>query len=525
MSVYLGFDASTQSLTATLIEVDGSSARVVAERTFTYDKELPQYGTTNGVIRHDAAIVVSPPLMWVEALDRMMAALVAEHPGEMARLAAISGSAQQHGSVYLSSDVASRLAALDPSQPIAAQIDGLFSRALSPVWMDSSTTEECREIAEALGGDAALARQTGSRAFERFTGPQIRAFWKRDPRGYTKTRRIHLVSSFMATLLAGADAPIDAGDGSGMNLMDLATRQWWADALDATAPDLVSRLPPLAPSTAVAGHLARYWRDRYHLPSARVIAWSGDNPCSLIGTGIVTPDRLAISLGTSDTVISLMPEYRPHAGGVGYVSASPTGIYMGTTVFKNGSLARERVRDMFGMDWAQFSAALRSRPVGNGGAMMLPWFDPEITPDVHTPGVRRQHLDATDAAANVRAIVEAQMMAMANHSRWMGADPSVIQATGGASGNRDVLQVMADVFGARVVKPRAGNSAALGAAIRARHADALANGQPLDWTDAVRGLTDPAEGWTIEPVPANVAVYAKTREAYRAFEQRELGRL
>ena len=69
---------------------------------------------------------------------------------------------------------------------------------------------------------------------------------------------------------------------------------------------------------------------------------------------------------------------------------------MGTTVFKNGSLARERVRDLFGLDWAAFSAALASRPPGNHGAIMLPWFEPEITPHVGQPGVRRVDLDPAD---------------------------------------------------------------------------------------------------------------------------------
>ena len=68
--------------------------------------------------------------------------------------------------------------------------------------------------------------------------------------------------------------------------------------------------------------------------------------------------------------------------------ASPTGAYMGMTVFKNGSLARERVRDAYGMDWPAFSAALARTPAGNRGATMLPWFDPEITPLVLEPGVQ-----------------------------------------------------------------------------------------------------------------------------------------
>src|SRR6188474_358872 len=102
MSVYLGFDASTQSLTATLIEIDEGRREILLETSMVYDAELPEYGTDRGVLRGaDPAVVTAPPLMWVDALDRMMARLVALQPRAMSRLSAISGSAQQHGSVYL----------------------------------------------------------------------------------------------------------------------------------------------------------------------------------------------------------------------------------------------------------------------------------------------------------------------------------------------------------------------------------------------------------------------------------------
>lgn len=523
MALYLGLDASTQSLTATLIEVTPGVRRVLLERAITYDAALPSFGTSHGVIRGtDPAVVRAPPLMWIAALDLVLGRLAADRPQDMSHLTAISGSAQQHGSVYLNAAGLARLNAIDPAAPLADQFVQGLSRDLSPVWMDSSTTVECHEIETAVGGAGALAATTGARAFERFTGPQIRAFAKRDPGGYARTARIHLISSFLPSLLAGCDAAIDPGDGSGMNLMEVATKSWWPPALEATAPDLFRRLPRIQPSWTVVGSLARYWQERHRIAPAKVIAWSGDNPCSLIGSGLVREGRLAVSLGTSDTVIGLMREPRRHDAGIGYVSASPTGDYMGTTVFKNGSLARERVRDTYGFDWAAFSAALAQRPPGNHGAMMLPWFDPEITPHVMTPGVRRFDLDPTDAPANVRAIVEAQMMAMANHTRWMGGDTSVVYATGGASGNKQVLQVMANVFGAEVVRSRAGNSAALGAALRAWHADARASDAPVEWDDVVKGFTEPDPEWRFQPDPAAVRVYAELRKRYALAEAREL---
>src|SRR4029078_2178099 len=132
------------------------------------------------------------------------------------------------------------------------------------------------------------------RAFERFTGPQIRRFFKQSPQAYEATDRINLVSSYLASLLAGRHASIDTGDGSGMNLMDLARGEWWREGVAATAPALASRLPPVSVSWGVIGALAPYWQQRYGYPPARVIAWSGDNPCSLIGTGLVRAGGVAV---------------------------------------------------------------------------------------------------------------------------------------------------------------------------------------------------------------------------------------
>ena len=387
MSIYLGLDSSTQSLTATVIEVEDPRGSVVATRTFQFDEALPAYGTRHGVLpSHSGAVVHAPPLMWAEALEIMFDALTREHDIDWSQLRAISGSAQQHGSVYLNALATDRLARLDGTGGIASQLADVLSRATSPIWMDSSTTDDCRAIEAAVGGASTLAALTGSRAFERFTGPQIRKFAREDPSGYQRTDRIHLVSSWMASLLAGAHAPIDRGDGSGMNLIDIAAGRWSRAALDATAPDLDSKLAPLVPSSTIVGTLSPYWMRRFNLPAARVAAWSGDNLCSLVGTGLVQEGQIAISLGTSDTIFGVMSKPSVSPDGTGHVFASPTGEFMGMTVFKNGSLARERIRDACGLDWNGFSDALRRTTPGNGGAMMLPWFDPEITPPVLTPG-------------------------------------------------------------------------------------------------------------------------------------------
>lgn len=523
MPIYLGLDSSTQSLTAIAIEIDGDERRVVFDHSFKFDDEFPEYGTTNGVRRgSDPREVWSSPIMWADALDRMMAIVSREGGFDLSQLVAISGSGQQHGSVYLTSAAASRWAALDARQSLARQLTGIFARDTAPVWMDESTRAQCQDIERALGGVDATAELTGSAATERFTGPQIRKFFEQDPDGYARTARIHLVSSYLPSLLAGVDAPIDPGDGAGMNLMDIHSREWSQPALDATAPALASKLPALRPSWSVVGPLSAYWQKRYGFPPALVIAWSGDNPCSLVGSGLVREGSIAISLGTSDTLFALSREPRIAASG-SHVFGSPTGDYMSLICFKNGSLARERVRDEHGLDWSGFERALASTPPGNNGGMMLPWFEPEITPRVQQPTVHRHNLDPSDAAGNIRAVVEAQMLAMANHSAPVtGGRVDRVLATGGGAANRGILQVMADVFAAPVYQAPAGNSACLGAALRAYHAHEKSQGRDVTWDEVVRGFTQPAEDGRVDPIAADSAVYADARQRYAEFEREKL---
>ncbi len=520
MAVYLGLDSSTQSLTAVGIRIPERT--VAGVWSVNFEQRLPHWNTESGVLRHeDPRVCHSPPLMWVEALDLLFEDM--KRDGfPFNEVEAVAGSAQQHGSVYLSERARQAFEKLPEAENLRKALEGIFTRETSPIWMDSSTTEECREITEAVGGTAALAELTGSAAFERFTGPQIRRFYKTDPAAYRATWRIHLVSSFMASVLAGRSAPIEPGDGSGMNLMDIRKRTWAPQALAAAAPDLESKLPPIVPSDTVFARINPYFVKRYGFPpDTRLVVWSGDNPNSLIGVGLVEQGKVAISLGTSDTYFGFMPEVRVDPAAEGHLFGSPTGHYMSLICFINGSLARERIRDSLGLDWEGFSRALEETPPGNMGKIMLPWFDPEITPKVLDPGVRRYRLEPEDPA-NVRACIEAQAMSMRIHSAWMGVKTTTILATGGASANRAILQVLADVHDAEVYQFEVTASAALGAALRAFHAHRKDEGAEVPWSEVVAGFADTDPAKRVAPRPQYRRLYDELVELYKACEDHAL---
>jgi xylulokinase len=88
---FLGFDLSTQQLKAVLIDEESN---VVHESAVAFDKDLPQYGTTNGAIRGPGAgEVTSPVAMWLDAIELVMERMT-KAGVDFAAIAAISGAGQ-----------------------------------------------------------------------------------------------------------------------------------------------------------------------------------------------------------------------------------------------------------------------------------------------------------------------------------------------------------------------------------------------------------------------------------------------
>ncbi|HBF17162.1 MAG TPA: carbohydrate kinase [Verrucomicrobiales bacterium] len=511
MSLVLGLDSSTQSLSAVILDTE--KGVVVANHSVNFGESLSHYNQPHGYDEAGArGEIHSNPLMWLEALDLLLAQMVSENI-DFSQIKAVSGSGQQHGSVYLKANFNEALEGLTAQSDLKTQLTNCLSRLSSPIWMDSSTSKECAEIAHAVGGNEIVCLKSGSVAVERFTGPQIRKFAKTDPDSYAGTGTIHLVSSFFASILAGKTVAIDHGDGAGMNLMNLADLDWDQDLLSATAEGLAEKLPPCAPSDSKSGPINHYFVEKYGFsPSCETIIWSGDNPSSLIGMGAASPGKVVISLGTSDTLFAAMPAPRTDPDGFGHVFGNPAGGYMSLICFKNGSLAREAIKEKYGLSWDSFEKdALSQTPAGNNGAMMLPFYEPEITPAIDTEGpvFSSEHHYSSDEA--VRAVLESQFLNMRTHSDWLGVSPSRIFITGGASENDGIAQVIANIFGVPVDRLDVPGSATIGAGMRA----ALGLGEDLDKLESK--FSQPKKGRTLEPDPTACHIYNEVLPKYKAF--------
>ena len=483
MKLTLGIDSSTQGVKAVAWDVE--KEKVAFSASVNYAKDLPQYGSPDGFLPNEDILVRhADPRMWVEGLELVLKRL-RETGCPMGDVVAIGGDAQQHATVFLSEEGLKGLKSLEG-------LESWFSRKTSPIWMDSSTGAECAALDAKFG--ARLQTDTGSPAIERFAGPQIMKFAKEEPEAYAKTKRIHLLSSFLASYLVGEDMPIDTGDGAGMNLLNLKTVEWDAEICEAVAPGLAEKLPKVVGRTGetpvpheeqtfcleeqtscpfdVSKPLSARFAKFGLMPGIPVVPFTGDNPASLVGCFAERPGTAVISLGTSDVFFAAMDSFHTDPDGYGHVFGNPMGGFMSLSCFKNGSLARDRVRREIGVDWKFFDETAWDGLNGQDAPLRaFPYFEAEITPKHAATGIEANfNWDAADAATKVRAIVEGQIANMYERTRWLG-DFSEIKVTGGASRSKGIRETIARIFKAKVTTLDVADSAAVGGARLAQRAE------------------------------------------------------
>ena len=126
MSLVLGLDSSTQSLSAVILDTE--KGIVVASHSVNFGNNLAHYNQPHGYDETRArGEIHSNPLMWLEALDLLLAQLVSENI-DLSQIKAVSGSGQQHGSIYLRANFNDILKGLTAQSDLKTQLANCLSR-------------------------------------------------------------------------------------------------------------------------------------------------------------------------------------------------------------------------------------------------------------------------------------------------------------------------------------------------------------------------------------------------------------
>jgi xylulokinase len=481
-SFLLGLDVSTTGSKAVLVDESG---RVVGSATHSHPLSTPRPAWSE-----------QDPADWWKSTTESIREVLRTTGIAAEQVAGIGLSGQMHGLVLL--DAAGSV--LRPAI----------------LWNDQRTAVECAEITAAVGAERVL-RITGNPVLPGFTAPKIVWVRKHEPDVYSRIAHVLLPKDYIRFRLTGAFAT-DVSDAAGMSLLDVGARQW-SDEMLAALDIPRAWLPEVTESPVVSARLsaegARVTGLRERTP---VVGGAGDNAGAAVGSGIVVPGLVSVSLGTSGVVFAPLAEYRSEPAGRlhAFCHAVPGQWHlMGVMLSAAGSLRWYRDTLAPGVPYDQLVEEAAPIRAGAEGLLFLPYLSGERTP-YPDPDARGAFVGLSlvhTRAHMTRAVLEGVAFGLRDSLELMkalGLDVRTVRAQGGGARSPLWRQILADVLGAEVAVPEAADGAALGAALLA--------GVGAGVWKSVEEAAATASGVTGSISPsANAAVYDEYYPRYRAL--------
>lgn len=477
--MYLGLDLGTSGIKAML--VDGDFATVgVAHAALTVSRPHPGWSE-------------QAPADWIAGADAVIAALLREHPAQMAQLQAIGLSGHMHGATLLD--------------------DG--DRVLRPciLWNDSRSGPQCATLTER----ADFHGIAGNLVMAGFTAPKLLWVAEHEPQIFDRVAKVLLPKDYLRLWLTGEHVA-EMSDAAGTLWLDVGRRDWSDELLAATGLSR-AQMPSLVEGSDVSGHLRADLAARWGIPRVPVAGGGGDNAATACGMGVMTPGTGFLSLGTSGVLFAASAAYTPNTGDAVHTfchAVPQTWHQMGVILSATDSMTW--LSEITGRSVPELAAQVPERVTAPSPVMFLPYLSGERTP-LNDPdatgafvGLRRGH----GLPELAQAVMEGVAMAFADcvHAlRKAGTPIEAAYAVGGGARSQAWLHIMAGATGLTLLEPEDGDfGAAFGAA---KLAAACATG---DLSAHIFGK--PAIRTEIAPDPALAARYAEKYETHhRAWPQ------
>jgi gluconokinase len=305
------------------------------------------------------------------------------------------------------------------------------------------------------------------------------------------------------------------GMASTTGLLDIHTRQWDPDLLDALGlpPE---RLPRLVSPHSTAGGLTHDAAESLGLlPGTEVVAGSSDGALASLGAGAIGPGQLALTIGTSGAVRLAVNQPRLDDRERTWCYILDDERWLAGGAINNGGIVLRWAQEQLGWrDYDALTAEASQAPPGADGLLFLPYLAGERSPYWNASargvlfGLSLHHTRAHIA----RAFMEGVAFSLYSVFRVLQqqAHISEVRATGGFTRSPLWTQIVADVIGYELVLLEAQELSALGAAFLALKA--------LGWLhslEEVHGLV--AAGQRVAPVPEAHERYAAAFPLFEAI--------
>ena len=437
------------------------------------------------------------PENWWDAAQVSVRSVLAEAGASGLDVRGIGLSGQMHGLVILDN------------------ADQVIRPAL--IWCDQRSQAQVDAINQLVGKEAVLA-STANPVLTGFTLPKL--LWVRDhePALFARVRRLLLPKDYVRFRLTGEYAS-DVSDASGTALFDVVRRRWSYELATSLGVDRAI-LPTVKESTAVSGEVSQAAAAATGLAAGTpVVGGAGDQAASAIGNGIVEPGLVSCTLGTSGVVFAHMPSpaYDPQGRVHTFCHAVPGAWHvMGVTQGAGLSLQWFRNQLAPGIGYDLLTAEASRAPAGSNGLYWLPYLMGERTP----------HLDAAArggwiglTASHTRADLVRSLLEGVSYSQkdcleiieQMGASVTSVRVSGGGARSPFWRQMLADIFGRRVVVLETQEGSAYGAALLAL----AGTGGASSVTELCREAIHEVD--SVAPRPAEQDLYSRGHKVYQSL--------
>jgi xylulokinase len=449
MAYLMGIDIGTTGVKTLIID---SSGNVLASATV----EHPMYTPRPQWAEQD-------PEDWWQGTIQSIRQAIHESRIEAAQITGIGLTGQMHGMVMLDAQ------------------GEVLRRCI--MWNDQRTAAQCEWIMNTIGR-ARFLELTLNPALPGFTAPKI--IWTRDnePDIYARAAHILLPKDYIRYRLTGVYAT-EVSDASGTVLLDVSARRWSDEVLrELDIPP--SWMPECVESPTITGEVTPQVAELTGLPQGLpVVGGAGDQAASAVGSGIVEPGLVSVTMGTSGVVFAYTdrpnrdPEGRLHT----FCHAVPGRWHvMGVILSAGGSfrwfrdalgMPERGVAALSGVDpYEILTAEAANAPAGCEGLIFLPYLTGERTP-YPDPNARGTFFGLTlrhDKRHMVRSVLEGVAYSLRDSLelfRELGIPIRQVRAGGGGARSLVWRQILADVFGTELVTINVTESTAYGAALLA----------------------------------------------------------
>lgn len=449
MEFLLGIDIGTSGTKTVLFDTE---ANTISQKTYEY----PLYQERNGWAEQN-------PIDWWNATVEGIRYVLNDSKIDPRAIKGIGLSGQMHGLVMLDK----------AGNPLRKSI----------IWCDQRTSAEVKDM-NALLTPEKLIEITANPALTGFTASKILWVKKNEPEIYRQCAHILLPKDYIRYMLTGEFAT-EVSDASGMQLMNVAERNWSDEVLDTLGIDR-ELLGKMYESPDVTGQVHNQAAKVTGLAVGTiVVGGAGDNPAAAIGTGIVSAGTAFTTIGTSGVVYGISDKVAiDKKGRVHTLCASVPGKWTVMSCTQAAGLSLQWLRNNVCTEEVEFAKQqgvdpyeimtemAKQAPIGAEHLIYLPYLMGERSP--HPDPDCRGTFMGLSAMHSKKHLIRAVMEGVAYSQlecvdvfREMGVEINDMMICGGGARSEFWRQMFADMYNCPVSTIKADQGGALGVAILA----------------------------------------------------------